>query len=191
MCLQKTRQQLNSLPRNERIRLLKLTIIDVPNLFSSQPSGDKVPSVWVTSMKHLCEIYNCQFKYLLEPIKSNGICLPGTSYYKSGTRPPIVELGWYPKRKDQMEDWIITFFHELGHRLQHIFYGGRLALNNYKQALDYEKEACRLSYFLYKAYATKALPSLPYHRSFSDYNSQASQEFLNMYYCVCYGVVDD
>ena len=52
----------------------------------------------------------------------------------------------------EIEEFIIRFCHESSHHIQHVLYGQQFELTNFAQMLAYEKEACKLSWLVYKLY---------------------------------------
>lgn len=80
------------------------------------------------------------------------------------------------------DDLVSTFCHELAHRIQWIFYGDpRKHIPHYGRRisanLKYEREACRLSYRIWKRLFRQVCPELRW-ADFDCYRSKAQQDIL-------------
>lgn len=71
---------------------------------------------------------------------------------------------------------ITTFCHELSHHVQHMVYGYKHPAKSFEDCQKYEREACRLSYYVYVEFFSH-FADIP-HQAFRCYQSAGDLEFL-------------
>jgi hypothetical protein len=148
-----------NLPKEQRFKELKKLIIPAPftvlrdygKSWNSYPELSNFPSIWVTDLHRLSDFYGCDFAFR----KSDSVSFGGQ--YSSLNDRPIIYVTKYLNERTgdyflSTEDLVITFSHELSHRIQHVYYSKHPKNKLSKDKIAYEKEAERLSYFVYKEY---------------------------------------
>jgi len=99
--------------------------------------------------EELCKSYGCKLNVRFAPrIKKT------SGWYDNYTKEIVIFPAF--SQKDVNTESNIVFCHELAHRIQSVFYGifrySFELFDTYWDLVLYEREACRLSYFIYLAY---------------------------------------
>jgi len=141
------------------------------------------PLIWKNDLERLCDVYDCDFKFITDDNDelSEGA---GGFHTERGKRPLIYINADYRKPGPPVTThyMITTISHELGHAIQYKLYGHpAYHIPGYGRLLSaqwaFELEACRLSYYIYKAYFTEVISDIHPNR-FRSYRSKADKLFL-------------
>jgi predicted transcriptional regulator len=123
------------------------------------------PLKWVNDVKRIAKLYGINHVNISEKFKSN--------YYDPPRKTICIKID----RLMEDAELFQIFSHELAHRIQDIVDRDRLSVMD---AEDYEREAERLAYFIYKEYFARILPI--HHAAFSYGRSDRDKEYIRKYY---------
>jgi len=167
-----------NLPPDMRMDILKIIIPTTERLlfqesFPRENSWGNIPQFpedKLSDLEYLAGIYGSRLE--LREDSNSGFDPKGPK--------PLIYLGI--NKPMLLRDIVTSMSHELAHALQYKLYGNATyCIPNYTKLLsvqlEFELEACRLSYYVYKAHFARILPRL-YHSTFMVYRSRENQRFL-------------
>jgi len=169
-----------------RMDIMRGMILDISPVFrpypekpkqTRLPTGESIPTIYYNDIVRICDLYGCDFKFVALPPES-----PVGGSYTAATpssRPLIqIEIASIP-----LYYWFIpTLAHELSHAIQYQLYRDVWTqIPGYSEKLSvqlaFEWEACRLSYYVYKAHFYDPQNPIP-HPTFRVYRSRDSHQGL-------------
>lgn len=162
--IQRKARRLYALSPDERIRLMKFLLKPIGFVplkrkrslrYKREKGTQRFPAIWANDLRRVAKEFGCDLVFGDYDASGYSDHYTRTTNGKISHRinRPIICLNmFFFERERGLQEVVVSFCHELAHRIQNLFYGSRFFMRTFNEELVYEKEAGRLSYFIYKAY---------------------------------------